>query len=554
MKKLKGKTLSPGYGQGQAFVYRSGAFRNAPFRYVSSGQVASEIKRFELALENSISQLKELKEKLTADFLHEESGIFEAHLMLLQDADFIQKVKTRVSNELINIEHAVKTEVNELADMLSKLENEYLSQRDQDIRYVGRRLIKNLTNSNSPGRLRFLPENTVLVAQELLPSDTLELDRKHVNGIVTELGGAQSHAAILARALGIPSITGIKNITNLVKNGDLILVDAQKSTVTISPSTNEKTNFGIAKKTYDVAEEEEHRGEFTRCITTDGQEFELQANIGRVNEVFQVGKHNLSGVGLFRTEYLFMESPEPPSVEAQYKAYSAVTRRLGEKTLTIRTLDLGGDKQPVFLKKVTQNPLSRELRGIRYSLMHEKLFIDQLRAILRASREGNIRILLPMVTGKDELKKAIELLNFAAESEQIFDLPKLGAMIETPAAVFEIDRILEFVDFVSIGTNDLTQYMLAADRGVLDAMDIYSGLHPAVSKAIKNVVQAAQKHNKEVSVCGEVAGSPESACILAGLGVRKLSMSPLLAAKVRKTISKYSLDELKQKADTAMNN
>lgn len=552
MKTFKGKPLSPGYGEGRAFVYHSGAYRNAPLRCIEPSGIDGEIRRFDNAIENSVKELANLKEKFMGELGQAETSIFDSHLALLKDAEFTRKVKARVSEELVNVEHAVEKEIEELASLLAQLENEYLRERNQDIRDVGRRILKNLNHTGTMGLLRLLSPDTVLVTKELLPSDTLEMDRKNIVAIVTERGGPQSHAAILARALGIPSVTGLEGITGEITNGDRILVDAQTGTITVSPSLAKAGQFTDAKKIYNDLDLEEKRNEFKDCVTLDGTEIELFANIGRLEETADISLHYLKGVGLFRTEFLFMESPQPPSSELQFRVYCSLAKQLGKLPLTIRTLDLGGDKQPAFLTDEMKTNPKLELRGLRYSLTHEDLFLTQLRAILRASLRGNVRILFPMVTGVDELLEATKAVKQAANLEKIPSLPKLGAMIETPAAVFETDEILNIMDFVSIGTNDLTQFMLAADRNILVSMNTFSEMHPSLLKAVKKIADSALAMKKDVCVCGEAAGYPETACLFAGLGIRQLSMSTVRAAKVRSHIRKHELPDLRDLARKAL--
>lgn len=552
MKTFKGNPLSPGYGKGRALVYRSGALRNAPLRFIEPSGIDGEIHRFDNAIQNSMKELADLKEKFMGELGQAETGIFDAHLALLKDTDFTGKVKKHISEELVNVEHAVEREIEGLAALLAKVENEYLRERNQDIRDVGRRILKNLNHTGTMGQLRLLPPETVLVTKELLPSDTLEMDRKNIAAIVTERGGPQSHAAILARSLGIPSVTGLEGISKEIKTGDRVLVDAQTGAITVSPSLVKAGQFTDAKNIYDDLNLEEKRNEFKNSVTLEGAEVALFANIGRPEEVADISLHYLKGVGLFRTEYLFMESPQAPSLELQADIYRSLAKQLGKLPLTIRTLDLGGDKKPAFLTEEMKINPELELRGLRCSLAHEDLFPTQLRAILRASSRGNVRILFPMVTGIDELQEAIKAVKQVARLEKISRLPKLGAMIETPAAVFEIDEILNIMDFVSIGTNDLTQFMLAADRNILVSMNTFSELHPSLLKAVKKIADSALAMKKDACVCGEAAGYPEMACLFAGMGIRQLSMSPVRAAKVRSHIRKYKLSDLQNFAEKAL--
>jgi len=555
MQRFHGKPLAPGYAKGQAFIYKEPLSPPRTVRRsIDAPRVRSEVQRFEKALQASLRELEGLKERVLTELGESESRIFEAHLALLKDMQFIEKIRARIAKERVNVEHAVQIEIEELEKLLLQLENEYIRERAQDVRDVGNRVLKHLhrPRAGSPAQLKQVPPATILVCHELLPSDTLQLDRERIVAIVTEQGGAQSHAAILARALGIPSVTGIQGITNKISSGDWLLVDGQDGTVTLFPSKRATTRFVGMKRAYDNEQLQQIRGEFRHCMTLDGTAVDLYANIGRIEDAQMVQAHYLSGVGLFRTEYLFMESSRTPSLSKQVAAYTEVAKLLNGLPFVIRTLDLGGDKYPSFIRREDEDNPAMGVRGLRYMLRHGNLFETQLRAILRASRYGDVRIMFPMVIGVEDLRDAMEMMHRAAEHEGISQLPRIGALIETPAAVFEINDILDMVDFVSIGTNDLTQFILAADRGSLAMLDNNSVLHPSVLKAIVGVVNAAHAKGREVCVCGEAAGDPGIACLLVGLGVRQLSMSPVRAARVRHHIRRSHLRDFEQAANEAL--
>jgi phosphoenolpyruvate-protein phosphotransferase len=374
-----------------------------------------------------------------------------------------------------------------------------------------------------------------------------------VVAIVTEQGGENSHAAILARALGIPAVTGVTRATSKIRTGTKLLVDGENGIVTITPNDGAVRNFSVLRREYDdgslLAKEAESRD----CVTRDGAAISLLGNVNRPHEVSWIPGHHLEGVGLFRTEFMFMDSTEPPDAERQQRVYESAASVLEGRMLTIRSLDLGGDKLPAFLQLHHEANPNLGLRGLRFSLAEQTMFDVQLRAILSASRASKgIRVLFPMVLGASDLLSIVDRLGSIAADLGIERRPPVGAMIETPAAIFSLEEILEIADFVSIGTNDLTQFMLAADRNEVELADDYSVLHPSVLRAIRKVVEACNDAGREACVCGEAAGDPETACLLVGLGVRQLSMSPLRAARVRLMLRGITCDRLQNLAQDAL--
>jgi phosphoenolpyruvate-protein phosphotransferase len=548
MKRLFGSSLAPGFAEGRAFIYKPDLSAKVPQYRIKHSQVDGELVRFEQAVRGSIDELEKLREHVLSELGEAESGIFEAHLALLSDPAFIEKVKHRVANDLINVDHAVDSQITDLEKLLQDVKSEYVRERSHDIRDVGQRVLKHLSlpRKAHDHPLKRLPPDTVIVTVELLPSDTLQMDRGHVVALVTEKGGPSSHAAILARALGIPSVTRVPGICGEVANNDHMLVNAKSGTVVISPTQSSLARFAGARQRYETALTEAIRGESQDCITKDGVSVELFGNVGRVEEAALVNEHYLNGIGLFRTEYLFLEALSPPSLKKQYQAYKAVVGELGDLPVVIRTLDLGGDKIPPFLRQEFELNRNMGRRGLRYSLFERNLFKTQLAALLRASKHGNVHIMFPMVIEAGDVRKALEFVHRAAKRENVDRIPSIGAMIETPSSVFEIDEILKLVDFVSIGSNDLTQFMLATDRNSVGLPNEYTVLHPAVMKAIAKVAKAANAAGKGISLCGEVAGEPTIACLLVGLGVKGLSMSPVRTARVRQFIRSTSLPDLQE--------
>jgi phosphoenolpyruvate-protein kinase (PTS system EI component) len=374
-----------------------------------------------------------------------------------------------------------------------------------------------------------------------------------VVAIVSELGGRYSHTAIIARSLGIPAIMGIPNIISQVHPGMRLLVDGEAGSVVITPSQSDEASFSQRKREYETRKTSIADKEKLPCITKDGVEITLLANIGGPEEVQHIAEHNLVGVGLFRTEFLFLESHERPGFELQSEMYDSMASGLDGLPLVIRTFDLGGDKLPPFLlSEGSEAHTSLHLRGLRFSLAERLLLDTQLRAILNVAQSSDVRILFPMVIGSDDFARAITAVERVADQFGILRRPPIGAMIETPAALYALDEILDLADFVAIGTNDLTQYMLAADRDLSEGTDDCTAMHPAVLRAIKQVVEAATKRQLPVCVCGEEAGDADFACLLVRLGVRELSLSATQAATVRQALRNIVCHDALEVADRAL--
>lgn len=551
MRILKGKPVAPGYGDGRAFVV--GRVEPVLPEYaVDRESVAPEQQRFQKALSHAVEELERLSSRVAEDIGRSHAEIFAAHLALLKDPGFVGRINARIERDRINAEQAVRRTVDELARTLAGIDDAYLREREQDIRDLGRWILRHLNPQASMPLGSLLPDS-VIVAQEILPSDLLHVDRSRIAAIVTERGGEVSHAVILARSLGIPCVTGVAKATREIAPGSRVLVDGQSGEVWVDPTEAQESDFARRKRRYDEATSIAVRAEDRECVTLDGERIWLFGNIGRAFDVAQVLEHKLDGVGLFRTEYLFLDEPEPPSLPRQRETYRAVAEAMRGRPVVIRTLDLGGDKWPSFVPHHFETNPALGLRGLRFSLTTARdLFRDQLRAIVQAAGDHDVRIQFPMVMGGYDLLQAKALLDEVRREEGISRTFKVGAMIETPSAVFTIHEILDHADFVSIGTNDLIQFILAADRNTLELVDDYTPLHPAVLRAVKQVVDAACVRNCPVIVCGEAAADPGVACILVGLGLRALSMSPGSAARVRQVLRKVSVSNLKHTAESAL--
>lgn len=554
MEFLIGRPISSGYGRGIAVVFDSDAMVEIPRYQIEPAQVDRELERLRQALARSSCDIQELEARVSSELGYPRSLIFSAHLALLHDKAFLDRIQVRICRDRMNAEQALDLVVEEIAEQMRTLVNPYLRERARDVRDIGNRVLKQLVNVGIRP-YSSLHSQSVIVAHELLPSETIDLDRDHVVAIVTEEGGENSHAAILARALGIPAVTGVSDATKRIAPGTEVLVDGQSGRITVTPTAAATDDFRVLTREFATVGSAAVHDEFLDCVTLDGAKVTLLANINRPAEAALVTAHNLEGVGLFRTEFLVMDSSEPPDFERQFAAYREVLESLPDRSVVIRTFDLGGDKVPRFFTSTREANPNLGLRGLRFALSHPEMLDTQLRAIIAAGEHHDIddvRVLFPMVLGESDLQQAIDKCRVIASQGKLARCPAIGAMIETPSALFALTPILKCVDFVSIGTNDLIQFMLAADRNAVQLAGDYSILHPSVLRAVRTVVDACDAAGRALCVCGEAAGDPATACLLIGLGVRQLSLSPLRAARVRFAIRKCSLTDLHLLAERAV--
>lgn len=553
MSLLEGIPISPGFESGIAVVYdyEVGRRLNVPSSELTTSEVDAEWDRLDNALERSRQDLQLLEQTASKlPNLRKSAALLSAHSAMTHEiADL---VKQHVGRELVNVEEALDVVICDWVDRLQRLDNEYLRQREQDVRDVGRRMTRYLA-----GSLRWnkgpLPPGSIVVAKELLPSEAIELANCGVAAIVSEHGGRYSHTAILARSMGIPALTEVHHATSQIHPGMHVLVDAQAGSVTLTPTKSDEESFEKRKRDYETLVVSLVAKENVPCATQDGIDISLLANIGLPEEIEAVAKHSFAGVGLFRTEFLFLGSHERPTWQAQVELYDTIAKGLNDQPLVVRTFDLGGDKLPPFLlSDEAQESGSLHLRGLRFSLAERNLFDEQLRAILHVAQTSNARILFPMVIGSDDLALAIAAVDRIVDRFGFPRTPPLGVMIETPAALYGLDEILDLADFAALGTNDLTQYMLATDRDLAETANECTALHPAVLRAIKQVVEAAEKHQCPLCVCGEEAGDADFACLLVGLGIRELSLSPDRGAGVREALRGINTEDAAKAADQAL--
>ena len=522
--------------------------------------IAAEINRFNEALENTRIEIAAMHAKIKKEIGGKHSNIFEAHLLILSDPALSSDVVKHIKSEKLSAESVFSRAVNRLVESFANIEDEYIRERTNDIRDIGRRVFKNLTGSIRE-TLADIKDEVIIFARDLSPSDTVTMKRDKVKGFCTDLGGKTSHTAIIARALEIPAVLGLQNILNQVRDGETVIVDGSLGLIIINPveadlKLYKQKQEELLKQSAELSKLRKLPGE-----TLDGYRIELNGNIEIEDEAKLVLKHGATGIGLFRTEFLFLNRLDLPTEEEQYKSYLAAAEIIFPNPVIIRTLDLGGDK---FLSHLglskEENPFLG-LRAIRLCLARPELFKTQLRAILRASELKNIKIMFPMISGVEEFIKANKLLeevksDLRKANIKFDDAMELGIMIEIPSASLTADILAKEVDFFSIGSNDLIQYTLAIDRVNTNMAHMYNPLHPAILRQIKIVVEAAHREGKWVGMCGEMASDPAFSALLIGLGIDELSTAPVAVPEVKKVLRSVTMAEAKNIAEKvlALNN
>lgn len=550
----KGTNASEGIGIGKAVIIKEVELVITPDQVADTG---AEVLRFKGALDQTVEETRVLAAELAEKVGEKEAEIMNGHLMLLSDPMLTGEIENAITGESVCSEFAIETVCNMYADMFASMDDELMQQRATDMRDIKTRMQQTLKGVKAVD-IASLPENSVIVAKDLTPSMTAGINPKHVTGIVTELGGKTSHSAILARALEIPAVVAVNGIMDQISDGDQIVLDGSEGCVYVNPEEAVVTEYSQKRETFLREKKELERYIGQPSVTKDGVTVEVVANIGRPEDVDKVLQYDAEGVGLFRTEFLFMDRTSMPTEEEQFEAYKKVAVALNGKPVIIRTLDIGGDKEiPYMGLEKDENPFLG-YRAIRFCLdRKEDIYKPQLRALLRASAFGNIKIMVPMVTCIEEYREAkslIEELKKELEEKNIAfnrDI-QVGIMVETAAASLMADVFAKEVDFFSIGTNDLTQYTMSVDRGNDKVSYLYSTFNPAVLRSIKHVISCAKEAGIMVGMCGEAAGDPMMIPLLLAFGLNEFSMSASSVLRARKMINSYSMEELKAVADKAM--
>ena len=521
----KGVAASKGYAIGKVFLQEEVEITITDAKV---SDVAGEKENLQKALDSSREQLEKIKAKAAVEMGEEKAAVFEAHITLLDDPEFTGAMDMEIENNSLNAMKAVENVTNTFVMIFESMEDAYMRERAADIKDVSSRIIANLAGKGGDA-FAITEENTVVVAHDLTPSDTAQLDRSKVIGFITNIGGRTSHAAIMARTLEIPAVLGLGDITTSVKTGDNIIVDGITGDVIINPSEEVIAEYKAKAEKFRAEQEELKKLIDVKTVTKSGKRVEVCGNIGKPEDVHGVIANGGDGVGLFRTEFLYMDRDSAPTEEEQYESYKYVLEKM-EKQVVIRTLDIGGDKTLPYL------PLPEEMnpflgyRAIRLCLDRKEIFKVQLRALLRASIYGNLCVMFPMISGLEEFLQAKEVVDeckaeLKAEGKEYSETIQWGIMVEIPAAAVYADELAKYVDFFSIGTNDLIQYTLAADRMSEKVSYLYNPMHPSVLRLIKMTIDGAHKHGKWVGMCGEMAGDEAAIPTLVEYGLDEFSMS-----------------------------
>src|SRR5437762_2676035 len=554
--RFEGAGVSPGIARGKVHVVRDDLDEVVHYR-IAPSQVTDEISRFETALIQTRMQILQMQQRIAESIGAKDAAIFDAHLLVVEDRTLIDEVLRKLETDLCNVEWIFQEVATRYAQTLNRIDDPYLRERALDIQDVTKRVIRNL-QGKGPKTFLALDEPHILVAHNLTPSDTASINRGNVLGIATDLGSRTSHAAILARSLNIPAIVGLHDITTKLETGEHVLLDGNDGWLIVDPTPKTLAQYvEIESKRAKVTAKLKELRE-TTSTTRDGRHIVLSANIELPGDVDAVEANGAEGVGLYRTEFLYLNRPSLPTEDEQYEIYRKVAERVRPDPLIIRTFDLGGDKLAPGTVDIADelNPFLG-WRAIRFCLENIDLFKTQLRAILRASAMGNVKIMFPMISGLKELRGAMSILNeckeaLRAEKIDIGEKIEVGAMIEIPSAAISADVLAREVQFFSIGTNDLIQYALAVDRMNERIAHLYEPTHPAVVRLLKMIADAAHANNIWVGVCGEMAGDIALAPLLLGLGMDELSVGAMLVPRVKRAVQSLDLPVCRQLVEDSL--
>ena len=553
---LKGIAASDGVAVAKAYLLVQ---PDLTFSKATVEDTAAEEARLDAALAKSTEELQQIREKAAQSLGEAEAQVFDAHLMVLSDPEMVGQIKQNIQDNKVNAEAALKEVTDMYIGMFEAMDdNAYMQERAADIRDVAKRILAHLLGVTLPNP-SMINEEVIVVAHDLTPSDTAQLDRTYVKAFVTDIGGRTSHSAIMARSLEIPAIVGTKEITDKVKAGDILAVNGIIGDVIIDPTDAEKSEFEAEAKAYADQKAEWDKLKNAETVTADGKHVELAANIGTPKDLEGVHKNGGEAVGLYRTEFLYMDSSDFPTEEDQYQAYKAVLEGMEGKPVVVRTMDIGGDKELPYLTLPHEMNPFLGYRALRISLseLGDGMFRTQMRALLRASVHGNLRIMFPMVATLKEFRaaKAIfedEKQKLVNEGVEVSNDIQVGIMIEIPAAAVLADKFAKEVDFFSVGTNDLIQYTMAADRMNERVSYLYQPYNPSILRLIKNVIDAAHAEGKWAGMCGEMAGDQTAVPLLLGMGLDEFSMSATSILKTRSLMKRLDTTKMAELADRAL--
>lgn len=539
MKRLTGIGASEGVSIGKVLLFVEGNIV-IPQEIDANSTIEGELAKLENGLKKSKTQLIAIREKVKEKMGEDKAAIFDGHIMLLEDEDLIEEVEAKITGDKLPAARALREGIDEYREMISQLDDPYLRERAADLQDIGKRWLKNLLEIKINDFSNLEP-NTIVVTKDLTPSDTAQLDLKNCVGFITEIGGKTAHSAIMARSLELPAVVGVKGVLGEVKDGELVIMDGETGEIFLEPTEKLVEEYKIKQEKIRVEKEELKKLIHEEAVTLDGRKVDIWGNIGSPNDVDAVIESGATGIGLYRTEFLFMNSDHFPTEEEQYQAYRVVAEKMQGKPVTIRTMDIGGDKELPYLDLPKEMNPFLGYRAIRISLENKDMFKTQLRAILRASQYGQIKIMYPMISSINEIRKANAILEECKkeldEIGKIYDRNiKVGIMVETPSTAIVAYKFAKEVDFFSIGTNDLTQYFLAVDRGNELVSSLYNSFNPAVLEAIQKVIDAAHHAGISVSMCGEFAGDKRATRLLLGMGLDSFSMSASSGLTVKKII------------------